>query len=164
MFRDAWLIDPWAFARTSGRRNGAMGLAELSRLCGSVALPGGVFDVSAAGYVAEGGRAYINVRASGAMWLTCQRCLEPVEHLVRHDALFQLWRPGEALPDDELLEDGFDALPAGNEMDLAQLIEDEILLGLPLSPRHVDCQVPHAVFVAADVSSFDVLKKLKRPH
>lgn len=78
--------------------------------------------------------------------------------------LFQLWRTDEALPDDELTEDGFDALPAGNELDLAQLIEDEVLLGLPLSPRHADCQVPHSATVAANVSSFDVLKKLKRPH
>lgn len=164
MFRDAWLIDPWAFARSSGRRYVTMDLAELSRLSGAAVLPGGVFDVSAVGSIAEDGRAYINVKAFGAIWLTCQRCLEPVEHLVRHDVLFQLWRTDEALPDDELTEDEFDALPAGNELDLAQLIEDEVLLGLPLSPRHADCQVPHSATVAASVSSFDVLKKLKRPH
>lgn len=164
MFRGAWLIDPWAFARTSGRRFGAMDLAELSRLSGSVALPDGVFDVSATGSVAEDGHSYINVKASGKIWLTCQRCLDPILHVVRHEVLFQLWRTGEALPGDELLEDGFDALPAGNELDLAQLIEDEVLLGLPLSPRHADCQVPHSVSGAADSSSFDMLKKLRRPH
>ena len=141
-----------------------MDLAELPRLSGSVALPGGVLDVSAVGSVVEGSRPHINVRVSGAIWLTCQRCLELVEHVVRHDVLFQLWPTGEAVPDDELFEDGFDALPVGHELDLAELIEDEVLLGLPFSPRHAHCQLPQSASGAAEMSAFDVLMKLKRPH
>lgn len=164
MSRGAWQIDPWAFARTSGRRDGAIGPSELPRLSDAIALSNGVFVVSTGGRVAEDKRSYIHVKISGVVWLTCQRCLDLVQHVVRHDVAFQLWPTGVALPDDELFEDSFDALPAGNELDLAQLVEDEVLLGLPLSPRHADCQLPGAESSAAEESPFDVLKELKRPH
>lgn len=136
----------------------------LHRLSGEVLLTCSGFDVTIVGSVAEDDRSYLHVKVSGVVWLTCQRCLEPVEHSVWHDVRFQLWPTGVVLPEDELFEDGFDALPAGNELDLAQLVEGEVLLGLPLSPRHTDCQLPDAVSGMAEASPFDVLKNLKRPH
>ena len=164
MSRDAWLIDPWAFARTSGHRDGAMEVADLPRLSGVVAQCGGVFDVRVAGSVGEDKRAYVHVKVSGSVWLTCQRCLDPVEHIVGHDVLFQLWPADAALPDEELLEDTFDALPVGEQLDLAQIVEDEVLLGLPLAPRHQACRLPGLAAEPVEISPFEVLKKLKRPH
>lgn len=141
-----------------------MHLAELPRLSETVVAPGRDLAVEVAGYVGDDGRSYIRVALSGAVSLKCQRCLEPVEHLVRHVALFQLWPVGAALPDEELLEDGFDALPAGNELDLVQLVEDEVLLGLPLSPRHTVCSLPEILVQASGPLPFDMLKNLKRSH
>lgn len=141
-----------------------MDLTWLPRLSGAVVSAGSPFDVNAVGSIAEDNRSYIHVEVSGAVWLVCQRCLELVEHVVGHNVLFQLWPAGAVLPDDELFEDGFDALLAGNELDLAQLVEDEILLGLPISPRHTGCRLPESVSGATAISPFDVLKVLKRPQ
>lgn len=160
----AWLIDPWAFARNSGRRDGAMRLADLPRLANLAASPGSVLDVVVVGSVAHDEHSYIHIDVSGMVRLTCQRCLETVEHVIRHQALFQLWPADVAPPDDELLEDEFDALPAGKELDLVQLVEDEVLLELPLSPRHSDCKLPRSSVGVAAASPFDALKRLKRPH
>jgi len=44
------------------------------------------------------------------------------------------------------------------------VIEDEVLLGLPLSPRHADCRLPQSASGAAEPSNFDLLKELKRSH
>lgn len=162
MSSGAWLVDPWAFARTSSRRNGAMDLVGLPRLASAVVSAVGKVDVSAGGFVAEDKRSYVQIEMSGAVWLVCQRCLEPVEHLIRHVALFQLWPQDLALPDDELAEDGYDALSAGNELDLVQLVEDELLLGLPISPRHANCVTPRLAEGASKDLPFDALKKLKR--
>ena len=140
-----------------------MNLADLPRLAGTITLAGNAFDVRAVGTVAEDNHSYIQVKVSGAVWLTCQRCLEAVEHVVDHNVLFQLWWPaGAVLPDEELFEDGFDALLAGNELDLAQLVEDEVLLGLPISPRHADCRLPESASGVTEILPFDVLKGLKR--
>lgn len=164
MSRDAWQIDPWAFARTSGRRDGVIESAAMPRLSGEVVVANDGLNVSALGTIAEDNRSYLHVRVSGVAWLTCQRCLDPVEHVIHHDVLFQLWPTDAALPDDELFEDQFDALPVGNELDLVHLIEEEVLLGLPLSPRHPDCQLPEVASRTAEGLPFDVLAKLKRPH
>ncbi len=136
----------------------------MPRLSGMVAQGGGVFDVRVDGSVGEDKRAYVHVKVSGSVLLTCQRCLDPVEHIVAHDVFFQLWPADAVLPDEELLEDAFDALPAGERLDLAQIVEDEVLLGLPLAPRHQACRLPRAVAEPGDISPFEVLKKLKRPH
>lgn len=164
MFRDAWLIDPWAFARTSGHRDGAMGVADMPRLSGMVLQSGGVFDVRVTGTFGQDKGAYLHVKVSGLVWLTCQRCLDPVEHVVGHDVLFQLWPVDAALPDEELFEDAFDALPVGEQLDLAQVVEDEVLLGLPLAPRHQVCRLPRSAEGPVEMSTFEVLRKMKRPH
>lgn len=160
----AWIIDPWSFARTLSRRNGAIKVGGMPRLSESVASPDRVLDISVVGSVAEDGRSYVHVKVSGELGLTCQRCLESVDHVVGIDAQFQLWPTDLALPDDELQDDRFDALPIGHELDLVQLIEDEVLLGLPLSPRHADCTLPRPSDEIAAEKPFDGLKKLKDPH
>lgn len=164
MSRRAWLIDPWAHARSGADAGGELAVADLPRLAVAVQARGAVLAVSLSGSIGVDGRSYLRLGVKGEVWLVCQRCLEPVQHAVAHDVTFQLWPPGQDLPDEELAEDAFDALPVGNELDVAELVEDEVLLGLPLAPRHADCSVPAAEEAGARTSPFDVLKQLKRPQ
>jgi len=63
----------------------------------------------------------------------CQRCLE--EMLVDVDLSFDYLISNVAI--DALDEnDEMDWLEANNEMNLQELIEDELLLALPIAPRH----------------------------
>ena len=163
MSQRSWLVDPWAFARSAGSRRGELVLRDLSRLDETVR-GGGPFLVEVHGSTSADGRLYLDVAIEGSVSMDCQRCLEAVSHEVRLRAVFLLWPLGKDLPNDELAEDGFDALPVGQEADLAELVEDEILLGLPLAPRHEACNLPAAEDVGGGASPFDVLKQLKRPQ
>jgi uncharacterized protein len=70
--------------------------------------------------------------------------------------------PGQSWPDDELAEDGFDAIAAEMEMALLPLIEDEVLLALPIAPRHQTCKLPAAYIECNGPSPFAVLGQLKK--
>lgn len=68
----------------------------------------------------------------------CQRCLEPFELQVAARPQVQVSASGE----DQALEEGWD--PGGDDPapTLAALIEDELLLALPFSPRHAERDCP----------------------
>jgi uncharacterized protein len=53
-------------------------------------------------------------------------------------------RAGQDLPEDELENDEVDAVEVdGNDgFDVLSLVEDEIILALPIAPRHADCGMP----------------------
>ena len=69
--------------------------------------------------------------------------------------------PGREWPEEELEDDSFDAIEASNEMQVGSLIEDEVLLALPLSPRHDVCGLPRMKDDRQDASPFAVLRNLK---
>ncbi|MDD2924180.1 YceD family protein [Rhodoferax sp.] len=70
----------------------------------------------------------------------CQRCLTPVDITVQIDREFRFVE-SEAVAEQQDDESEEDLLVASREFDLAGLIEDEILMGLPLVPRHDNCPV-----------------------
>jgi len=77
----------------------------------------------------------------------CQRCLQPLEvalHVVR--AFRFVESEAVAAQEDDDCEE--DMLVISRTFDLAVLIEDEVLLELPLVPRHDVCPVPVKTTVA----------------
>lgn len=95
----------------------------------------------------------LHLQAEAALPLTCQRCLGEVPTQVAVDRHF-IFLPDEdtaaALDDDE--ED--DLLVLARDFDLHALIEDEMLLALPLVPMHETCPAP--VKTAAQDADFAV--------
>jgi uncharacterized protein len=70
--------------------------------------------------------------------LVCQRCLEPVSTLVQFDREFRFVESEEAaLDQDEDAEE--DLLVSSPQFDLLELVEDELLMALPVSPKHDKC-------------------------
>jgi uncharacterized protein len=51
---------------------------------------------------------------------------------------------GAEMSQDELEDDTRDFLPVAGGLDVAELVEDEILLALPVAPRHERCGLPGA--------------------
>jgi uncharacterized protein len=94
--------------------------------------------------------------------LRCQRCLGTVIEPLSITSRLWLVAPGRPWPDDELAEDSFDAVEAGKEMALLPLIEEEVLLALPVAPMHEVCDLPVAMQGEHEPSPFAVLAKLKR--
>lgn len=87
----------------------------------------------------EDGRRAITGTVSTTLTLTCQRCLEPVDyHLEANIHLVMVWGEEQikALP--EHLEP---LLVAEEKMPLADVLEEELLLALPLVAMHEKCPV-----------------------
>jgi len=70
----------------------------------------------------------------------CQRCLGPVDVAVQVDREFRFVE-SEAVAEQQDEECDEDLLVTSREFDLAALIEDEVLMALPLVPRHDTCPV-----------------------
>jgi uncharacterized protein len=81
------------------------------------------------------GRLGVRLNVSGKMLLTCQRCLEPLEYVLVTDCWFELVSGEQDIPEDDA-DDEKDYLVASNELDVEALVRDEILLVLPLAPKH----------------------------
>lgn len=127
---------------------------------------------SAQGEMRDVGRrssAWIHLEGEASLPLICQRCLAPVDIKVGVDRWFRFVSDEEtaAAEDDESEED---VLVESRSFDLVELLEDELLMDLPVAPRHVICPVlpqftsGEEEFQAAQAkreNPFQVLAKLK---
>ena len=113
--------------------------------------------------------AYLRGEASTVVTLICQRCLEPMELLVHATidlALLHKEEHAERLP-----EDADYLVVEEQDVVLAEIIEDELLLNIPFTPMHDDCdslsfEQPEEQTVAIEPvkeNPFLVLAALKKP-
>ncbi|MDR2001142.1 MAG: YceD family protein [Zoogloeaceae bacterium] len=156
------MIDGLVFAKAEGRLAGTVQVAKLPRLAQDLADNRGQLDWQAAGNQDQDGKCWLSLSVSGTLTVICQRCLDRLELPVEIGTRLLLVPPGQSWPDDELAEDGFDAVAAEKEMVLSSLIEDEVLLALPVAPRHEVCVTPTPVVAEHEPSPFAALAKLKR--
>lgn len=84
---------------------------------------------------------WMQVQAQGAAFLTCQRCLKPVRVPMDLSTWFRFARD-EATAAEIDADSEEDVLALTRHLDLRELIEDELLLTLPLVPRHDECPEP----------------------
>ena len=130
-------LDSIRFARAGDDQSGEVRIGDLPRLADSVASSDGVVSYRVRGGV-EMGRPVIRLDVEAPVVLICYRCLEPFRQEMRLDRVFPIARDEAQLEfwerDDPLL----DALVADPELDVLTLVEDEILLSLPVAPRHAE--------------------------
>ena len=165
---DALRLDVAAFAADSAALSGRWPGAGLSRLAESqsppqdLALPEVAWAAQGERHPVTGSEAelWLSLRADAAVWLTCQRCLQPMQQALRLDRRLRFVR-GEA--EAEALDAGseVDVLALSRSLDLRELVEDELLLALPLVPRHQVCPQPLPMAVDADPPSSD---EAERPN
>jgi uncharacterized protein len=86
---------------------------------------------------------WLGVRAATALDLVCQRCLGPVRAELSVDRRI-LFVEGEARAEALDAEIDDDVLALTRTLDAQALVEDELLLALPLVPRHERCPQPLA--------------------
>lgn len=140
-------LDVAAFCREGGRVQGRLSLQEVPRLAESLlrtadgAGPDGV-DWSATGSLlpVSGGapQCVVDLAIRATVTLECQRCLQPMTLPLEIERRFRFVEgEEEAARLDEELED--DVLARSPRFDLPALVEDELLLALPLVPRHEAC-------------------------
>ena len=92
---------------------------------------------------------WLHLKADAVLPLTCQRCLSPVDVVVAVERSFRFVPDEEmaAAQDDESEED---VLALSRSFDLVELVEDELLMEMPLAPRHEVCPEPVKLAAADD--------------
>jgi uncharacterized protein len=156
--QDPRKLDVAALARDGARLEGEWPAAELTRLA-----EGGAPEAPATAWPAvrwavqgelrqpRGGEAqvWMQLEASASVSLSCQRCLQPVQESLQFARWFRFVRDEAAAA--ELDADSEDeVLALERSLDLRELVEDELLLDLPLVPRHEICPAPLPVAAAEE--------------
>ncbi|MCX7241497.1 MAG: DUF177 domain-containing protein [Burkholderiales bacterium] len=84
---------------------------------------------------------WLRLRADAVLPLVCQRCLGPADIAVEVDRWLRFVATEEqAAAEDDASEE--DVLVLSRAFDLLQLVEDEILMALPVAPMHGVCPQP----------------------
>jgi uncharacterized protein len=68
--------------------------------------------------------------------MPCQRCLDPIRVPIAIDAELQLAESAREIAE---ADDEIDRVLASRRMDIPGLVEDEVILALPMAPRHEEC-------------------------
>jgi uncharacterized protein len=162
MSRQGVLSDPIRFALDARRLSGVVKLEALVRLMDALLDTSGELEYSLVGEQGVDGKPYLRLSAKGVLGLQCQRCLERVDWPIEVERLLQLVPAGVPIPDEELENDTFDAIEATPGMDALELLEDEVMLCLPIAPRHESCESPRPKDGAEKESAFAALASLPR--
>lgn len=152
------LINGLQFARGAETLTGMLDPSRLPRLAEMRCATQGL-SYKLRGRTDAQGRCWLQVWAEGTLILECQRCLGPltVPLALRSELLLALSEQEIEAADDDL-----DRALAGNEMDVGRLVEDEVILALPMAPRHQKCGGDRDGTDAGRPSPFADLAKLKR--
>lgn len=157
-------VDSFEFCRLGEQVSGTAPVAEFARLSRDLADASGEIRWRFEGGRHPQGLPQLTMAVEGEVTLVCQRCLSPFVHRIASETALVLARD-EADADEveqRLDDDSLEVIAGSSALDLLQLVEDEALLSLPLSPRHDVCP-GDAPRVGTDKpeSPFAVLKKLK---
>lgn len=128
--------DVFALARDHGTLDGTLPFAELPRLAASLLSTDGALAYAIRGEVDDRGRPGAAMHLDATLPMECQRCGGRVDVALDRDARFRFVADDEQLgatPDDE---DEVDVIVGSPRMELVPWIEDEVILSLPLVPRH----------------------------
>lgn len=128
-------IDSLDFAGNGKEIKGEVPFVEMPRLLGELESPDGVLQYSVRGGVDKLGVSFLDVSMTGDCRVRCQRCLGALEHPIRI-ATRLLLRDQSELDALEDSEEEYDSILAETQLDVLDMLEEEILLSLPISPRH----------------------------
>ena len=166
---DQLVIDALDFVRSGKSLQGNDPLLNLERLRDYLTNSAGELAYLVTGLLDERDRPLLKMSVNGIIDLSCQRCLEKIEYTLDVKTALLLARNEDELSRYD--EDMFvDAIYASNELDILALIEDEVILSLPVSPRHEDTAGCHPSTgtgiheAAVKEHPFTVLASLKQSH
>ena len=158
-------IDVFEFCRRAQQLEGSAAVADFSRLTAELADKRGNLRWSVKGGQHASGKPQLLVQVDGEVHLMCQRCLTAYALPVASESVLVATRDDAEADQTEILlnDDSIDVIVVTEPLDLLAVVEDEVLLALPVSPRHAVCPDGAALAAVNDKaeSPFAVLKKLK---
>jgi len=153
-------IDSLDFARNGEELRDEIPIAGMSRLQDVLEKPDGKVSYVLRGLQKGNGNLMLELALEGSCQLRCQRCLQALDYPIKQVSRLML---EDQQPESELLEGSFDSIPPDAHLDVAALVEDEILLNLPFAPRHEPgmCQAESMDPNQGAENPFSVLRSLK---
>ncbi len=155
--------DAFKFAAEGRPVEGKVAVAALSRLVDLVDAPDGEVSYAVVGAQGADGRWELHLALEGVLQLKCQRCLAGMKWPFEIRSVLLLVRSQDEIPEDELEDASRDAIEVLPDMDVLALVEDEILLAVPVVPRHERCEPPAPAGGSGKESPFAVLAGLRKP-
>jgi uncharacterized protein len=136
------VINSIEFARNGESLRGCVAIESLNRLQDSLFSSEGELAYTLTGKRGENGKLFLICGVKGMLQLRCQRCLDALAYPVSIESELELAEDEQDLVGVADEDDLTDAIPADPKMDVLALIEDEVLLGLPMAPMHApgDCK------------------------
>ena len=159
------IVDPWRVSEHKQTFSGSVRLGDLPRLSPLLSRSEGSAKYHFLFSRDQHRRPLIEGHVEATLWQTCQRCLEEMPITVASD--FRLVVV-EGLDEAGELDEAFDPLLVEERgVSLMDLVEDELILALPVVPLHEDCEGPQhddATVVAGESGEnpFAALEALKK--
>ncbi|MBD9481685.1 DUF177 domain-containing protein [Pseudomonas sp. PDM14] len=135
-------VDPRKLADRGVTLEGEMPLASFERLCDPLVDKAGTVHAKLDFERGERKAVSIHSLLEVEVKMVCQRCLELVVLPIQSECHYAVVKEGA---DTQSLPKGYDVLEVGEDpLDLLALVEEELLLALPIVPMHApeDCQQP----------------------
>ena len=153
-------VDLFEFARSGRQAAGLVRVSQLPRMLNEVPAEApereSAFTWQAEGATqpelqddgTEGPQPYLRLAIHGSAWLECQRCLTPYLQAFNVDATYRIVSTEAEAQEFPLDEDEVDVIVGSAHFDLIDLIEEELLLSMPLVPKHDVCPEVHESLVS----------------
>ena len=161
---EAFLIHPDRIADKPHVWRGSLAPADLERLEDVLATDAGRLDYTVTARLDPQRRQVVSCIIEGFVFLTCQTSLEAFRYAISVDDRLVLVDSEARLPSIEEESDAEDYLVADGPLDVRDLVEDAVLLALPMVPRKpgLDEERGKAAGEVSRESPFAALKGLKR--
>lgn len=130
-------FDSLQFAKSGESLSGSLRVEELPRLSDSLKPDDGAVQYRVSGVLAAG-RPALRLQIDARVWLTCQLCMTRYSEDLTLDSVLPVARNEAELLRWEAVDPLLDALIADPALELATLVEDEILLSIPVVPMHAE--------------------------
>ncbi|MDD2162040.1 MULTISPECIES: YceD family protein [Pseudomonas] len=135
-------VDPRKLADRSATLEGKLQLADLQRLCGPLADNQGMVRTKFSFERDERNAVVFHSELEVEVKMVCQRCLELVTLPIHSECDYAVVKVGG---NTQSVPQGYDVIELDEDpLDLLALVEEELLLALPIVPAHdpKDCQQP----------------------
>jgi uncharacterized protein len=127
-------INPYRFAEARNQLHGVLHVKDMSRLRQSLADDSGEIKIDLQFGVDEQGISFLRGQLETQLTLQCQRCMETFVYEIVGNFLSGIVKSEEEAK--ELPEIYEPVIAAEGELVIQDMIEDELIVSLPIVPRH----------------------------
>lgn len=158
-------VDPYLQARRARHMQGSIAIAKFERLVETLQRDDGEVEVDIEFSRGLGGKPQFKLALNATLVAECQRCLGEVCYPINSERTMLVVNDEAAL--EKVPEEFEPVLVEEDKLSLMSIIEDELLLSLPIMVKHDDCQMAIAVDDNDDeeleerVNPFAILSQLK---